>query len=132
MEARNAEAKTPLHQAVAAHDLPKCVALVKEGADVDAVDRCGISPLEEASLRGFQDIFDVLQPYSKKTSPRTWDLSEVTCPICFAAFVKPITILCGHTFCRSCLQLSRRPHNRCCLCRKPVQFENGKSNHPIN
>jgi hypothetical protein len=125
MEGTNAEAKTPLHRAIATKDIRKCLELVSQGADVDSVDRCGVSALEEASLRGFQDIFDALQPFSKRLTPRQWDTSEVTCPICFAVFVKPVTIVCGHTFCRSCLQLSRRPHNRCCLCRKPVQFENG-------
>ncbi len=126
MEGATYANKTDLHRAVCSRDVSLCEKLLQEGASVDSPDRCGISPLEEASLRGYDNIVNILQPHSK-IPPHVWQLSDLTCPICFAVYVKPITLGCGHTFCRSCIQLSRRPHNRCSLCRKPVQFENGKA-----
>lgn len=42
------------------------------------------------------------------------------CPICHEIFVQPITILCGHTFCRNCIGTS----NQCPECNTPFNDEN--------
>ncbi|XP_069499160.1 E3 ubiquitin-protein ligase TRIM39-like [Ambystoma mexicanum] len=46
--------------------------------------------------------------------------NEVTCLICCEYFKDPVTIACGHTFCKSCIHLSWRQLNEdylCPLCR---------------
>ena len=46
-------------------------------------------------------------------------LEQLTCPICFDVYHEPISLLCGHTFCRCCLQTLQRVDKQCPLCRKP-------------
>ena len=42
------------------------------------------------------------------------------CSVCFEVFSQPISLPCGHTFCRGCLRSSIRTKSRCPLCRAPV------------
>lgn len=49
------------------------------------------------------------------------------CPICMGFLCEPLTVGCGHTFCRLCLLQSTRlaPSGRDCpLCRSPVDIRN--------
>jgi Lon protease-like protein len=43
---------------------------------------------------------------------------EIECAICSRIYYEPITMTCGHTFCRNCLLRSMDYSNRCCLCRE--------------
>lgn len=38
-----------------------------------------------------------------ETSKYEPPIKLLTCPICNQIFYKPITLFCGHTFCRGCL-----------------------------
>ncbi|KAF9384212.1 hypothetical protein CPC16_008518 [Podila verticillata] len=42
---------------------------------------------------------------------------EIECQVCFLVFCRPITTVCGHTFCRACLIRSLDHKNTCPLCR---------------
>ncbi|XP_075823674.1 tripartite motif-containing protein 43-like [Microtus pennsylvanicus] len=49
---------------------------------------------------------------------------ELTCFICMSYLTDPVTISCGHSFCRACLHLSwedRQVPVQCPTCRKPSQ-----------
>ncbi|XP_036047622.1 tripartite motif-containing protein 43-like [Onychomys torridus] len=49
---------------------------------------------------------------------------ELTCFICLSCLTDPVTISCGHSFCRACLLLSWediQPPVQCPMCREPSQ-----------
>uniref|UniRef100_A0A8I3W450 RING-type E3 ubiquitin transferase n=1 Tax=Callithrix jacchus TaxID=9483 RepID=A0A8I3W450_CALJA len=55
----------------------------------------------------------------------------VTCPICTNYFIDPVTLDCGHSFCRPCLYLSWQDIQvlaQCSKCRKTTQQRNLKTN----
>ncbi|CRH00101.1 conserved Plasmodium protein, unknown function [Plasmodium relictum] len=43
--------------------------------------------------------------------------SEVECAICMKLLIVPVTIPCGHNFCRDCLEKAKEYKNSCPLCR---------------
>uniref|UniRef100_A0A8C6EJ07 Uncharacterized protein n=1 Tax=Microcebus murinus TaxID=30608 RepID=A0A8C6EJ07_MICMU len=56
---------------------------------------------------------------------------ELTCAICLNCLIDPVTIGCGHSFCRPCLCLSweeAHTHASCPECRKPSQQKDFKTN----
>ncbi|KAM8765664.1 tripartite motif-containing protein 75-like [Rhynchonycteris naso] len=57
--------------------------------------------------------------------------AEVNCPICLDDLRDPVTIECGHNFCRSCIQRSwadLRGRFPCPVCRHPCQERHLRSN----
>lgn len=57
--------------------------------------------------------------------------AEVNCPICLDYLRDPVTIECGHNFCRSCIQKSwadLRDRFPCPVCRHPCQERHLRSN----
>lgn len=44
---------------------------------------------------------------------------DLSCSICFEVFREPVTISCGHTFCRLCLRRCLRTKEECPECRLP-------------
>ncbi|XP_042538359.1 tripartite motif-containing protein 43-like [Dipodomys spectabilis] len=56
---------------------------------------------------------------------------EVSCAICINTFIEPVTLECGHSFCRPCLCLcweETQTPARCPGCRGPCQQRNLKTN----
>lgn len=50
----------------------------------------------------------------------TQPLEEVTCSICLESYRDPVTLPCGHSFCRDCIQHSWRCWEKMCPeCRQP-------------
>lgn len=47
-------------------------------------------------------------------------LPEFECSICMKLLFEPVTVPCGHTFCRICLQQSLGYRGLCAVCRAPV------------
>ncbi|KAF9322973.1 hypothetical protein BG006_001909, partial [Podila minutissima] len=45
---------------------------------------------------------------------------EIECQVCFLVFCRPITTICGHTFCKACLIRSLDHKDTCPLCRTPL------------
>ncbi|KAA1106591.1 hypothetical protein PGT21_036427 [Puccinia graminis f. sp. tritici] len=45
--------------------------------------------------------------------------AELECPLCSFVFDSPVTISCGHTFCRSCFLRARDHADHCPVCRQP-------------
>ncbi|KAF7456425.1 putative zinc finger protein [Cryptosporidium felis] len=58
-------------------------------------------------------------------------LSEFTCPICLEYFILPVTIPCGHTFCRYCITHNRLLGKNCPICRQLIGY-NFKTNMAIH
>ena len=48
------------------------------------------------------------------------EVEELNCPVCMCLFTTPVTIQCGHTFCRYCLMNSVKSKNSCPICRNPL------------
>ncbi|KAM4583366.1 nuclear factor 7, ovary-like [Fundulus diaphanus] len=42
---------------------------------------------------------------------------DLTCAVCLTFFTDPVILLCGHSFCRECVQLSLKSLNQCPQCR---------------
>lgn len=53
-----------------------------------------------------------------KQSTRT----ELDCQICYGLLLSPITMWCGHTFCRSCIQRVFDHGPNCPVCREPLNI----------
>ncbi|KAM9120384.1 zinc finger protein RFP-like [Pangshura tecta] len=59
---------------------------------------------------------------------------EATCPICLEYFREPVTLECGHNFCRACITQCWEGSNRvssCPQCREPVQQRNLRPNRQL-
>jgi len=52
---------------------------------------------------------------------------DLDCQVCYNLMVEPITILCGHTFCRTCLIRSFDHSKLCPACRQYVLFSNNQN-----
>nr|XP_042115580.1 tripartite motif-containing protein 43-like [Peromyscus maniculatus bairdii] len=56
---------------------------------------------------------------------------ELICFICLSCLTEPVTISCGHSFCRACLQLSWEDPQlpvHCPMCREPCQQKEMRTN----
>lgn len=45
--------------------------------------------------------------------------SELECSLCLKLLYEPISLSCGHTFCRRCLRDALQVKEQCALCRRP-------------
>ncbi|XP_023218225.1 E3 ubiquitin-protein ligase RNF125-like [Centruroides sculpturatus] len=48
------------------------------------------------------------------------NLFHVKCPICLDVYVDPITLSCGHIYCKSCIESTRKIWKNCPMCRTPI------------
>ena len=46
------------------------------------------------------------------------DSTDFDCPLCLKLLVEPISLTCGHTFCRGCLTRALSLHPNCPMCRQ--------------
>src|SRR3990167_6026228 len=49
--------------------------------------------------------------------------TEFECSLCMKILYQPVTIYCGHTFCRSCLVRTLDHSTKCPLCRQVVHID---------
>ncbi|XP_075768927.1 zinc finger protein RFP-like [Pelodiscus sinensis] len=59
---------------------------------------------------------------------------EVTCPICLEYFTDPVTIECGHNFCRACLSRcwgESEPNFSCPQCRETIPQRHLRPNYQL-
>ncbi|KAL6055560.1 hypothetical protein STEG23_020542 [Scotinomys teguina] len=93
---------------------------------------------------------DIVSGHKKKGDDQSWQSSapgagqekmesdisqafqkELTCFICLSCLTDPVTISCGHSFCRACLQLSWEDIQlpvQCPMCREPSQKKDLRTN----
>jgi len=55
-------------------------------------------------------------PNSPTGSGSIVQVDSFSCPVCYGIFIEPVTIQCGHSYCRKCLQ-KERPGKSCRRCR---------------
>ncbi|XP_028264781.1 nuclear factor 7, ovary-like isoform X1 [Parambassis ranga] len=48
---------------------------------------------------------------------------ELTCSVCLTLFTDPVTLLCGHDFCRQCITEVLNTQHQCPLCKSSVSAE---------
>ncbi|XP_067102660.1 E3 ubiquitin-protein ligase rnf168 [Osmerus mordax] len=62
--------------------------------------------------------------------------ADCLCPVCLEIFLEPVTLPCGHTFCKPCFLETVDKANMCCpLCRKRVSTwarHNGRNKTLVN
>uniref|UniRef100_A0A667WZE0 Uncharacterized protein n=1 Tax=Myripristis murdjan TaxID=586833 RepID=A0A667WZE0_9TELE len=47
-------------------------------------------------------------------------MEDLTCSICLTIFTDPVSLLCGHSFCRECITISLSKKDQCPQCRTTV------------
>lgn len=55
--------------------------------------------------------------------------NDLECPLCYKLYYEPVTLGCGHCFCRPCLHRAADFAARCPSCRAPVHVN--VSSHPV-
>ncbi|CAE7157287.1 rhp18, partial [Symbiodinium pilosum] len=53
------------------------------------------------------------------------------CVICAEVFVKPVSSICQHVFCRACIERALQQHARCPTCRSPLNAWELQPNHLV-
>uniref|UniRef100_A0A8C2U5U5 RING-type domain-containing protein n=1 Tax=Coturnix japonica TaxID=93934 RepID=A0A8C2U5U5_COTJA len=56
--------------------------------------------------------------HSPRDSPRDRDWDGCRCRKCHGFLFEPVSLPCGHTFCKKCLETDRAAAARCVLCRE--------------
>lgn len=58
-------------------------------------------------------------------------IEELTCSVCLSLFTDPVSLSCGHSFCRQCFTHFRRTQNLCPHCRARISTAEGNlsTNH---
>lgn len=75
-------------------------------------------------LKKFDENIEILE-----TNPLCRITSDLDCSLCYKVFYQPITVHCGHSFCRDCLCRALDYTQKCPLCREPVLIR--PEVHPI-
>uniref|UniRef100_A0A667XPC0 Uncharacterized protein n=1 Tax=Myripristis murdjan TaxID=586833 RepID=A0A667XPC0_9TELE len=50
-------------------------------------------------------------------------MEDLTCSICLTIFTDPVSLLCGHSFCKECITISLSKKDQCPQCRTTVPIE---------
>lgn len=120
--------------------LQKANALASENCLKEAIDWFSVAmrygPVRPEQLSTFVDCIlrnfkrkatgppDALLPGRDRQQSRGDDVFD--CPSCRSFLGEPVTIACGHSYCKRCLQ--RRLLSKCKLCSEAVRGEGGKVN----
>jgi hypothetical protein len=51
-----------------------------------------------------------------------------TCPICYSVMIDPVTTICGHNFCQTCITMN---NNECAYCRRKLSKYEITTNYQI-
>ena len=59
--------------------------------------------------------------------PTQWVSEALQCPVCFDVMNVPVTLHCGHSACKACLESCFASRSACPTCRAEVSYENRRS-----
>ncbi|XP_042526324.1 tripartite motif-containing protein 43-like [Dipodomys spectabilis] len=109
----------------------KILAAIQTSADEGPSDLSGFKKREV--MKKQQDFEDLkLEDYVDPAQGEAGAFQkELRCAICINTFIEPVTLECGHSFCRPCLCLSweeTQIPTRCPVCRGPCQQRDLKTN----
>ncbi|XP_067132878.1 E3 ubiquitin-protein ligase RNF125-like [Centruroides vittatus] len=48
------------------------------------------------------------------------DIFHVRCPICLDVYIYPVTLTCGHLYCKTCIESVRKIWKVCPMCQTPI------------
>ncbi|XP_058703628.1 LON peptidase N-terminal domain and RING finger protein 3 isoform X2 [Poecile atricapillus] len=74
-----------------------------------------LEKLVECLAQGVR-IKEGLPAAGQPAAPRDWDVFR--CRKCQGFLFEPVSLPCGHTFCKKCLERDRAPESRCVLCKE--------------
>ncbi|XP_015481699.1 LON peptidase N-terminal domain and RING finger protein 3 isoform X2 [Parus major] len=74
-----------------------------------------LEKLVECLAQGVR-IKEGLPAAGQPAAPREWDVFR--CRKCQGFLFEPVSLPCGHTFCKKCLERDRAPESRCVLCKE--------------
>lgn len=91
------------------------------------LDINGMSAITVSKILDLKSITGFLIEWGATDDPIETQINEenLMCGMCREIYYHPITIACGHTFCRSCLQLWRKQADTWPKCRDPVKLVKG-------
>ena len=73
-----------------------------------------------------------LEVVSEAVKEKLGDVEDFECKLCYSLLFQPITTICGHTFCRECLERCLDHRVECPCCRTVLDLHNrGDSNMEI-
>eukprot|EP01083_Nonionella_stella_P097006 272721_1 len=85
---------------------------------------------EQKSSSHDQDVTHGIEPDLDLLDFSKLEQADFDCPLCLRSLHDPLTITCGHTFCRDCLARALAIKKYCPLCREECHVE--ASSHATN
>lgn len=58
--------------------------------------------------------------------------AELDCQVCYALILDPLTLPCGHTFCRTCIARVLDHSDLCPICRRKLRMPTSMKSEPMN
>ena len=80
------------------------------------------SPSQQQQQQQPQPQMQLSQPQPVESELGQVKKVDFECGVCFNLLSEPITIACGHTFCRTCLVTSLERRKKCPSCRSPCHI----------
>lgn len=82
----------------------------------------GKIPLEKLKYTTLTFLDTIISRYSERGPPKR-PVDDLACGFCLGLLINPVTVQCGHTFCKKCVATRKE----CCLCNSSLNNVSGSS-----